>query len=434
MKIYVLLILLLAQLGIVSCSDDEDNSSPDLDLIVAEVQTTINLNIDEETLLHLDFENAKGPLSYVWTVDDSVNSEEENFIFSSHESGQYFVNVYVEDAEGKYTSVQFQLIVDGKPLFNGDKVVVGYYPSYRNNEVQWDKITHFIYAHIYPKNDGTLDLSDMAKLSDYVEEAKANNVKILVSLGGAGEYPGRNERVFTNVILNKNKRTKLIKNIVSFVSNNKLDGIDIYYNEFIGGGEAVDNSESNQLLPFYRELRNALPSANIITTSVTGSYGWAAYHYRDIADRMSNIFNLISVMAFDNLGTYENSPLGHPATVKDMENALNRYLEFGVPKNKIVVGIPFYGRDFLNKAGGLAETITYADIIKRYSPSEVELDIGNIKRDGHNIFFDSRNIISQKVNYLRKNDFKGITLWELGQDSPDSNWSLLQDIPSQFEK
>ena len=432
MRSYILFVLL--QFGMISCNNDSaaDYASPDLDLVTLDLETDINLKVGEEVLLQPNFKNAVGPLSYIWTIDNDIVSNNYNYLFKSIASGQYFINVYVEDAEGKYTNVLFQISVTGTPLFDDTKVIMGYLPGHRTNNIRWDRITHFIYAYIYPKKDGTLGLSEMDELPSHIGRAKANNVKVLISLGGSGNYPGKDKRVFTSVINDDKKRAKLVQSITTFVRNNKLDGIDIYYHEFVGGGETVDNSETNKLLPFYKELREALPSTSIITAAVTGSYTWVAYHYRDIAAEMGNVLNFISVMAFDILGSWEGSPLGPHASIADAQNALNRYVDFGVAKEKLVLGVPFYGRDFLMKPGGFAEQITYADIISLHSPTEHELIRGNINRDGHNIFFDSQQIISQKTSYIKENGFKGITIWELGQDTNDPNLSLLQNIPNQF--
>ncbi len=432
-KVYFLITLLSTGILISSCSNDSDYSSPDLTLVTSNLETELELRVDDEVLLSLNFENAVGQLSYIWSIDGTIVSKEDNYTFRSSESGQYTINVYAEDVEGKYTNVTFELKIVGLPhVFDDNKVVVGYYPSYRTNNVEWDKITHFIYTFIYPKEDGTLDIREMAVLSSYVTLAKTNNVKILVSIGGSGSYPGRDTRIFTSVIGDDTKRAKLVQSINTFVRDNQLDGIDINYQELVGGGETVDNTETNKLLPFYRELREALPHTSLITTFVTGSYGWAAYHFRDITAEMAAILDFISVMSYDNLGTWPESPLGPHSSVIDAQNALNRYIEFGAPKSKLVLGVPFYGRDFLTASGGVAQAITYADILSTHAPTDSELAVGNINRDGHNIFFNSQEIISQKVNYIKDNDFRGITIWELGQDTSDPNLSLLKDILNQF--
>lgn len=437
MKTYYILFLLLVQLTIVGCSDsDNDYSTPDLDLVLAtEIETNLDLPISEELLLNLDFENAEGNLSYKWFIDDEVVSEEDSYLFKGVEVGQFIIKVYIEDTVGKFANIEFKLNVTDNDtyVYNGDKLIIGYNPSYRTGDVKWNRITHLLYAYIYPKLDGTLDVSEMEQLSEYVADAQINNTKILVSLGGTSNYPGREDRVFTEVIKDNEKRANLIQSILAFIEGNDLDGINIHYSEFVGGGENVDNLETNLLLPFYQEAREVLPENIVLTASVTGSYGWTAYHFRDIAAEMSTVLDFISVLSYDNTGVWEESPLGHHSSVIDAQNALNRYVEFGIPSAKLVLGVPFYGRDFLTSSGGIANALTYADILNQYTPTESELTEGNINREGHNIFFESQHTISQKSSFINENQYRGMTIWELGQDTNNRNLSLLSEINNHFD-
>ena len=427
-------LLILTCLVSTSCSDDNgrDYTSPNLDLIVSDVSTEVTLEVNESSSFNLSFKNAEGNVSYIWSMGGNIISKESSYTFQSLEANTYNLNVYAEDSVGKYANVTYIIKVTEAPhVFDDNKVVVGYLPSYRSNTVQWDKITHFIYTFVYPKEDGTLDTNEMTELASYVTQAKANNVKILVSVGGAS-YPGKDVRVFTSVILDDAKRATLVNSINTFVRDNELDGIDIDYEELVGGGATVDNTEANKLLPLYQELREALPNTSLISAAVTGGYGWAAYHFRDITADMANVLDFISIMSYDNVGTWGGSPLGPHSSFTDAQGALNRYEGFGAPKSKLVLGLPFYGRDFLTASGGFAAALTYGDIITTYAPTSGELTAGNINRDGHNIFFNSQDIISQKTNHVKDNDFRGITIWELGQDTSDLNLSLLKDILNQF--
>ncbi len=429
-------LLIFICLGITSCSDNNtgfDYSSPDLDLIVSNIEDERAIQINETTTLDLTFKNAEGEISYIWTIDGGIISKDDSYTFKAEEPGIYTLNVYAQDSSEKYVNKSFIIKVLAPPhVFDTNKVVVGYFPNYRRDiPVQWDKITHLIYTFVYPKADGTLDTSEMAELSTYITLAKENNVKILVSVGGAA-YPGKDVRIFTDAIVDETKRANLVSSINDFVRDNELDGIDIDYEELQSGGATVDNTEANKLLPLFKELREALPNTSLITAAVTGGYGWAAYHFRDITAEMSEELDFISVMSYDNLGTWGGSPLGDHSSVTDGIGALARYVEFGAPSSKLVLGLPFYGRDFLTANGGFAAAITYNDIITTYAPTSDEFTTGNINRDGHNIFFNSQETISQKVNHVKDTNYRGITIWELGQNTDDPDLNLLKDILNQF--
>ncbi len=431
----LLFIWMLLITGLASCNTDNsdvDYAAPNLDLVLTTLETDIEVLVEEAIALNLTFKNAEGAVKYIWTNDGVVLSQEESHTFSSTESGTFTVNVYAEDTKGKYVNTVFTIKVKDAPhVFTDEKVVVGYLPNYSTATIKWNEITHFIYAFVYPKEDGTLDTSDMADLASYVTQAHDNNVKILVSVGGAS-YPGSDVRVFTSVISDAAKRATLVSSINSFIRDNQLDGIDIDYEELVGGGATVDDTDTQKLVPFYQDLREALPSKSLITAAVSGGYGWTAYHFRNIIVEMTPVLDFITIMSYDNTGTWGGSPLGPHSSVADAQGALNRYEEFGATKDKLVLAVPFFGRDFLTAAGGVGTPVSYGDIITTYAPTSAELSSGNINRDGHNIFFNSQEIITQKTVFVKDNAYRGIGIWELGQNTTVENLSLSKDILNQF--
>ncbi|MEE9364867.1 MAG: glycosyl hydrolase family 18 protein [Cellulophaga sp.] len=432
-KLSFIWMLLVA--GIVSCNTDNpgvDYSAPNLDLVIATLETEIELTVDESTALKLSFINAEGAVKYIWTTSGNVLSQEEDYTFLSSESGSFTINVYAEDTKGKYVNTTFTIKVKDAPhVFTNEKVVVGYLPSYNNSTIKWNEITHFIYAFVYPKEDGTLDISDMSELTSYVTLAHDNNVKILVSVGGAA-YPGSDVRVFTSTILDSAKRAIFVSSVNSFVREYQLDGIDIDYEELVGGGATVDDTDTKKLVPLYQELREALPSTSLITAAVSGGYGWTAYHFRNIIVEMTKELDFVTIMSYDNTGTWGGSPLGSHSSFTDAQGALNRYEEFGAAKDKLVLAVPFFGRDFLTADGGIGTPVAYDDIVTTYSPTAAEFTAGNINRDGHNIFFNSQEIIVQKTVFVKDNNYRGIGIWELGQNTTEENLSLSKDILNQF--
>lgn len=425
---------LIIFVGILSCeqNDERDYTAPNLDLTPSGFNSEVTLDLNQTTILGVsDFTNAEGNVSYVWTSEGEIISREATYDFTAADIGSFSFNMYAEDDSGKYVNIAFTVMVPEPPhVFDDNKVVAGYIQSHRQiSDVAWSEITHLIYSFVYPQDDGTLDTNEMDQLSSFVAAAKENNVKILVSVGGA-VYPGKAERVFTSVISDDTKRKTLVTSIDNFVRENELDGIDIDYEELVGGGATVDNTETNKLLPFYTELREALPGVSLISSAVSGGYGWAAYHFRDIAESMSEVLDFISVMSYDNLGTWGGSPLGDHSSLTDAQGALSRYHnDFGVPKNKLVLGVPFYGRDFKTAFGGFAEAVEYKNILASYNPTSDELTLGHINRDGFNLYFNSQERIFQKVEYVKTDGFRGITIWELGQNTNiDSHLSLTNNI------
>ena len=93
----------------------------------------------------------------------------------------------------------------------------------------------------------------------------------------------------------------------------------------------------------------------------------------------------------------------------DDENALGLayWVNYrGFPKEKILMGVPFYGRDFdYNDGAG----VTYASIVDEYpdAPYMDQVD---------NIYYNGVETMARKTQYVLDNDYSGIMIWELAQD------------------
>ncbi|WP_255545304.1 glycosyl hydrolase family 18 protein [Micromonospora parastrephiae] len=104
---------------------------------------------------------------------------------------------------------------------------VGYMPSWAGNvnTIQYNKLTHINYAFVLPNNDGSLRaVENPSKLSSLVSQAHANNVRVSIAVGG---WNDGNDSAFEALAANSGSRTNFVNNLVNFVNQYNLDGVDM---------------------------------------------------------------------------------------------------------------------------------------------------------------------------------------------------------------
>ncbi|HUU48100.1 MAG TPA: glycosyl hydrolase family 18 protein, partial [Nitrosopumilaceae archaeon] len=185
-------------------------------------------------------------------------------------------------------------------------------------------------------------------------------------------------------------------NITGFILTNNLDGVDINWETPINQAK-IDNQDI-----LLSELADTLhPLGKTVTVTVHG----------DIIDLKENdSIDWVHVMAYD-----MNGLSAEHSTFEDSVTALKMYEDIGIPKDKLVLGIPFYGR-----SEGWTSAMNYQEIVSLCNPSPSENYC-----DNH--FFNGIDLVQQKTQYVLDNDYDGVMVWDLGKDALDKT-SLLKTI------
>lgn len=273
--------------------------------------------------------------------------------------------------------------------------VVGYMPSWAGNvaDIQYDKLTHINYSFALPNADGTIQpIENPGKLTNLVTLGHQNNVDILIAVGG---WNGGNDSAFETLAKNANLRTNFVNNIMSFVNTYNLDGVDIDW-EYPDPGASGD---AYTLL--MSELATSLHGAGKILTAAVVGEGYTA---GGVQDEVFTFIDFINIMAYDGGNGADHSPYSYA------ENTLAYWLGRGLPKEKAILGLPFYSRP-----GWLA----YNTIVANNSNAP---DVDFI--DGQ--YYNGIATIKAKTE-LAMSIGGGVMMWELSQDTWDET-SLLSAI------
>jgi GH18 family chitinase len=308
-----------------------------------------------------------------------------------------------------------------------DYQVVGFYPSWTDDvmpvkDIPWDKLTRIVYAFALPNADGTINVSELVRTQQLVDSAHAHGVEMYFSIGGGdGSYN------FPAMATNEKSRSRFIKEVRQYLFENCLDGVDIDWEYWSGyANNVVVPVESNALVTIVKELRKELSPFNLGISIDLGASDWGGKHFfNEIPDYVDHLM----VMCYDFSGTW-TAPGPHSAFADAIgsgntssSTGLAYWVNYrGWPKEHILLGVPFYGKDFDQGGGSL---LRYADILNQF-PDAYKYDRIN------NIYYDGINTMAEKTQYVIDHQYSGIMIWEITQDSPVDSTSLLSTIFTVF--
>jgi GH18 family chitinase len=287
--------------------------------------------------------------------------------------------------------------------------VVGYYSLQSAmtdtlSKVPFDKLTHLNLWFLNPDSLGNFN-QDFSALAPFVTTAHSKNVKVLASIGGGSSHP------YYHDLLQQNKRAMFIGNLLSVVMTNNLDGIDVD----LEGSDIDENYES-----FVVDLAKTLRLNNKMITAAIAVY------YKDaLSDSALAQYDFVSIMSYDRTGSWRpDKPGPHSTYLNAVEDLEYFGVERAIPKEKMVLGVPFYGYGFGPELTSPAIGMNYGEILTRFP--EAEFSDEYKMPDGKILYYNGINTIRQKTALARAKA-SGIMIWQIKGDAAGDH-SLLQAI------
>jgi chitinase len=287
--------------------------------------------------------------------------------------------------------------------------VIGYY-SLRAamtadvSTVPFDRLTHVNLSFLNPTPAGEFPV-DYSALGPFLDAARARNVKVLASIGGGGQHP------YYHDLLTDEKRPVFISRLVATALRWKFDGIDVD----IEGNDIDDHYEV-----FVTELGRALRTEKKLMTSAI------AVFYKDkLTDKALAQYDFVNIMSYDHTGPWRPQRPGPHAPYEEAELALQYFgSDRGIPREKMVLGVPFYGYGFGPELTSPPATMTFKEIAATFPGAEL-LDQWTMP-GGKIMYYNGLPTIRRKTE-LAKAKASGIMIWQLLGDAP-GELSLLTAI------
>ncbi|KAF8161086.1 glycoside hydrolase family 18 protein [Crassisporium funariophilum] len=318
-------------------------------------------------------------------------------------------------------------------------------------------LTHILYAFANVKPDsGEVYLSDLWADQDihypgdswndvgnnlygnlkaiYNLKKQNRHLKVLLSIGGWTYSPS-----FHPVVVNPALRAKFVETSVKILEDYGLDGLDVDY-EY-----PTNDEQARGYVELLKEMRIALnqkaqKKGNGCKFYLTIAAPCGPDNYKKLrVAEMDKSLDFWNLMAYDFSGSWD-TVANHQANVYggpiSASTAVDWYIGEGVMRDKLVLGVPLYGRSFMNNDGpgksfsgggpGTWEAGVYDYRALPLPGSTVHHDSKNMASwtyDGTKremISFDSEDVAKWKGQYIKQEQLGGSMFWELSGDKGSS--------------
>ncbi len=221
------------------------------------------------------------------------------------------------------------------------------------------------------KSDGSIAINQVIDVQ-FIEDMHKKGIKVIPYISND---------------FDRNLGRKALSNYIAYcdavaqvVKNYNLDGVNIDIENLTAGDGSQNNisNDKENLVQFTKYLRSVLPEGVELSMAIAANpydikTDWAgSYNYKELDKYLDSFI----IMTYDQ--SYPGSKPGPVAGYTFVENSIKTMLKY-VSSDKIVLGIPFYGRYWNDREarGGEAVTMRIIDSIKSAFGDEEYYDTYN---------------------------------------------------------
>ncbi|KAI5170064.1 chitinase [Pancytospora epiphaga] len=276
------------------------------------------------------------------------------------------------------------------------------------------------------------------------------DLKVLVSFGGWGISQLKYEKIKEMLISTRNRKI-FIESIIDFIKLHGFDGLDF---DFEPSQKHEDETVQLRegISDFLTELKERVESEENKIVLTAAVYGTVSTIYE--IETIVKTYDFVNIMCYDyavdDSGvTKLNSPLHSENDGLSISKSIDAWISAGLPKSKVVVGLPAYGRGW--RLSDLAErnieakikdhrpvlqkyeepgVISFNEIVKLYNLNKRE-NIFAVERtpsnlgsspyitlpNGNWITYDDKESYTEKLKWIKKEGLAGAFIWNFNHDN-----------------
>lgn len=231
-------------------------------------------------------------------------------------------------------------------------------------------------------------------------------------------------------LANEEAQKRFINQLVSRLKEIGADGVNIDF-------ESMKAADRDRFTAFVKRLGEAA-KAEGLTVSIDLIRGSAAWNHLTVYDheKLHQYADYVIIMAYDQFWRGSESP-GPVSGLQWAETGVEEFLSYGIPRSKLVLGVPLYIRVWeVDAAGKLVSNraVWMKDIEEAMAGAKVNrsfderygLEKVEYSKDGKHYVFWMEDIetIKKRVDIAKRHDLAGVAFWRLGYE-PAELWTEL---------
>ncbi len=309
--------------------------------------------------------------------------------------------------------------------------VFGYHPYWiaesAIDDYRFDLLSHVAYFayEVDPSTGAAADIHDWLTTA-LVDRAQAAGTNVLLVVTNFGATANR------TFLSSPRAQDTLIANLTRLLDARSAAGVNIDF-------EAVPGDQRDNLTAFFTRLRQAFPGRliTVAAPAVDWSGTWNL-------PALSPLIDLFFIMGYDYYWS-GSANAGPVAPLQggnyNVRRTMQWYLDEGVPADRLLLGVPYYGLDWPvqddsqnSTTTGRATSRTYsaaqgllASHGRRWSDSFLNPWIPYRTSNWRQCWYDDSVSLALKYDYVLELGIAGVGMWALGYDRGfDELWNLLQ--------